>query len=336
VTENGVTVTANASEEEIRTSAGFTAASEPAASEPDAPVVGQSLPADSHGDAPAPTAPEANDRNPDGTFKAKPKDPAGDPRKSFQAKINEERRLRGDAERRAAELEARLQASAPERQPSGESAPPRSQTYLDVLKEAQRDPEWPRLEQFIEAGVDDPYAAMTAAQGAFLYERRAAARDAEAAQAREIESHRQQVMSVHQAGAEKYADWGDLFATDAAQMNLQPAVLAELYADPSSSADVIHYLLTHPDELEVLAGVANDPVAAARAVTALTIGATSASPGPEAPPVPKTRAKPLIKPVSASPAAPDVKSIDDLPFGPRYVKETAKREREWRDAHRGV
>jgi hypothetical protein len=338
VTEKGVTVTASASEDEIR------AAAFPTPDESGAPAettgAGDGLPdrvpADELSESePVPPTTEVP-RHADGTFKQKD----GDPRKSFQAKINEERRLRGDAERRAAALEAQLAATT--ETPPGEAGSPGSRpapsspTYLDLVKAYQADPGWPKLEDFVEAGFGDPYAACTAAQSAFMQDRRLQERDAEIEARSAEETVRRRIHDAHVDGAEKYADWGELFASDAAQVNLPPAVLNELYDDPSSSADVIHHLLTHPEVLEGLVPI-TEPIAAARALTLLKAGLSSASSGPEtAPRIPVTRAKPLIKPVSASPVAPEAKSIDDLPFNARYVRETAQQERRWRDARRGV
>jgi len=337
VTEKGVTVTASAPVEEIRDSAGFSAVSAPVASESSLsadPGEVSSLPSSETATETTPTEPERHD---DGTFKAKPKD--GDPRKSFQAKINEERRLRGDAERRAAELEAKLAAGTLSR-PEAAGKPTASDTtqpptYVALVKRYQSDPEWPTLTAFVEAGFDDPYAACNAAQAAFLQDKRSEEVRQETARTQAQESERQRIMAAHEAGAEKYADWGELFASDAAQIDLPAAVLQEIYRDSTLSADVIYHLLTHPKVLEPLLTI-TDPIAAARAITTLAVGLSSAPSGPETAPKPTTRAKPLIKPVSASPAAPEAASVDDLPFGPRFVRETVKQEKAWKDAHRGV
>jgi hypothetical protein len=339
VTEKSVTVTANAPEAEIREGAGFAPVGEtpPVVTPPVADVV-------------AAAAPDAetvidSDRNADGTFKPKA-DVGGDPRKSFQAKINEERRLRGDAERRATELEAKLAAgTSSSGAAAGKPAPvdaPKPPTYLEMVTRYQTHPDYPQLDDFVQSGsFDDPYHACAVAQAAFLSD----ARDWERSESRRVASERQQVTTrvetAHREGAEKYPDWQTLFDSDEAKVDLPAAVINELYNDTTPSADLIHHLLTHPDELRSLATV-EDPIAAARLVARLSanipVGVSTAHSGPESTPPkpPVTRAKPLIKPVSASPSAPDAVNPDDLPFGPNYVKLTAKQDRAWKDAHRGV
>jgi hypothetical protein len=113
-------------------------------------------------------------------------------------------------------------------------------------------------------------------------------------------------------------------------------VLTEIYSedyDPALSADMIHHLLTHPDDVVAMAMI-KDPIAAAREVAKLSLIASSAHSGPAAQSPAVTRAKPLIKPVKSAPAAPAAKSIDDLPFS-SLVKAVAKQEREFRELRRG-
>jgi hypothetical protein len=333
VTEKGVTVTASAPIDEIRTSAGFAAETDltPGIAPPTPSSETETKPETKPEAEPTPDPTAAVKRADDGTFRKG----TADPRKSFQAKIDYEVKRRADAERRADEAERRARELEAQTQPARMTEAKPSNTWRDVIKGYETDPEWP-------ASIDDfadPYAALSAARAAFINRKQIETTTREAEQSRQREEQRARVAQSHEAGAKKYADWGDLFKSDAAQVDLPAAVLNELYSDPDSSADVIHHLLTHEDDLLALTS-ADDPIAAARAVTALrttvTLGTSSAPTGPETSPRPVTRAKPLIKPVSGSPAAPEAKSIDDLPFGPGFVKATAEQERKWKNAHRGA
>ncbi len=260
------------------------------------------------------------DRNPDGTFKAKAAEPkadkyGGDPRKDKEAKVNRERALRGEAERKAADLEARLaalEAGKPATTVSEPVAAPA--TYADMVKKYQGQSDFPRLDQFSE--FNDPYAAWQDAKAAFIQDKRLEERDQ---QARVQETQRrgnEAVATAHETGAAKFSDWSELMASDAAKVDLPPAVLREIYSDDytnseqeSLSADLIHHVLTHPDDLEMLR-TAVDPIAAARLVGKLSASLVAAPSGPAQATRPVTRAKPLIKPVNGSPAAPETSDPD--------------------------
>lgn len=279
---------------------------------------------------------ETQPRTEEGKFAAKdkPKDESGDPRKSVQAKINRATALQREAERRAEAAEAELQRlrtpAATESKPEAttEPAKPGTPKYVALIKAIEADPDCPQLEQYTDAGFVDPYAAYNAARSAFIAERVQAeaerSRTEQQAQAREAEL----LTTIDTQGREKYQDWDDLYASEAAtKMVLAPAVLQELYADPDSSADLIHHVLTHPDDLDALAAVPDDPIAAARTIARLSAGLSAASPGPATVAKPRTHAKPLIKPVSASPVAPEATSPEDLPFGPEYIRRMNAQER---------
>jgi hypothetical protein len=270
-----------------------------------------------------PTTPESgvSERDPvTGQFKTKAAEPkadkyGGDPRKDKEAKVNRERALRGEAERKAADLEARL-AALESGKPAATATEPVTApaTYADMVKKYQGQSDFPRLDQFSE--FNDPYAAWQDAKAAFIQDKRLEERDQ---QARVQETQRrgnEAVASAHETGAEKFSDWAELMASDAAKVDLPPAVLREIYSDDytnseqeSLSADLIHHVLTHPDDLEMLR-TAVDPIAAARLVGKLSASLVAAPSGPAQATRPVTRAKPLIKPVNGSPAAPETSDPD--------------------------
>ncbi len=346
VTENGVTYTAGgamSSEAEIRQTIDA-----PAKEKPDAPSAAVSdeeldaQPQDLKTDPKAADA-KADDRNADGTFKskavAKPVKEdkyGGDPRKSLAAKVEYERQRADAAERRAADAEARATAkpvpvaSAPV---SETHAPAKgSSAYLQLVKDSESDPEWPKLEDYVAAGFQDPYAACNAAQAAFLQDKRLAARDQEAAEQSKHTEARERLHLSNQEGAEKYADWDALMQSAAGQKPLPAAVIQEIF-ESDSSADLRYHLLTHEDDLNALAGI-TDPIAAARAIGRLSarlVAVEAPASGPVETPR-GSRAKPLIKPVSASPAAPEASPPDAIPFGPRYIQAMNELERKQRGA----
>lgn len=331
VTEGRVTITANDTADNIRESAGFNDLPEmedvPGAREADTPVA---------------------ERNPDGTFKPKvaaepePEKPnkSGDPRKSFQARIDvavakqrEAERRAEDAERRVAEREAEWQAkqASPTPQPVAAPTQPSTPTYLQLVQRYQSHPDAPKFEDFVAANVDDPYGMHRDAMAAFITDRRQeehAAQQSAAAQQRERESSLQ---SSFQLAAEAHPDFQSLLAADTRVYPpaVQEHLRVEASLDPALSAELFHHLLTHPDDAARLATMTH-PIAAAREIGRLTAHLSSAPSGPETVPV-TTTAKPLIKPVRSSVATPEPPSSDTLPFS-RYVAVENERERKARAA----
>lgn len=263
----------------------------------------------------------------------------GDPRKSHQARINVAIAKQREAERKAAALEAEIarlkqpQTAAPQ---TPEASPQKKAAIVERIANLQKDPEYPKWEDFQDAGFADPYTAYNAAQAAFVAEKLELERAETRQQAEREQAHRSRLDSVHAEGAQKYQDWDALWDTPAASDLMLPApVLEEIFVNSDSSADVLHYLLTHPDDLMALQGVA-DPIAAARAIARLPIGVTSAPSGPESTPRPQTKAKPLIKPVSSAPVAAEALDPDDLPFGAKYIAIKNAQERKEQAARRGA
>ncbi len=282
---------------------------------------------------------ETQPRKEDGKFAAKdapkteePK--SGDPRRSHQAKINLAIAGQREAERRAEAAEAEI---ARLRQPvqatpavASDAAPVKAGTpkYVALIKSIEADPNCPQIEDFTDAGFTDPYAAYNAARSAFIAERMQSEADASRAATHAEAQERELLTNIDHSGREKYPDWDALYSSDAAtKMVLTPAVLQELYADPDSSADLIHHVLSHPDDLAALAAVPDDPIAAARTIARLSAGLSAAPSGPASVSKPQTKAKPLIKPVSASPVAPEPSDPEDLPFGPKYIQAMNAKER---------
>ncbi len=268
--------------------------------------------------------------------KAEEAKPSGDPRRSHQAKINLAIAGQREAERRAADLEARLAAltqPAATPQPTAEPAAPAKGTpkYVALIKSIEADPDCPQIEDFTDAGFTDPYAAYNAARSAFITERVNDQADKARAATHAQHQERELLTNIDHSGREKYQDWDALYSSDAAtKMVLTPSVLQELYADPDSSADLIHHVLSHPDDLAALAAVPDDPIAAARTIARLSAGLSAAPSGPAATAKPQTKAKPLIKPVSASPMAPESDAPEDIPFGPKYIQAMNAKERKAR------
>ncbi len=283
---------------------------------------------------------ETQPRKDDGKFAAKdapkteePK--SGDPRRSHQAKINLAIAGQREAERRADALAAELSALRVLPKPiapptaEGPEAPSKgTPKYVALIKSIEADPDCPQIEDFTDAGFTDPYAAYNAARSAFITERVNDQADKARAATQAQNQERELLTNIDHSGREKYSDWDALYSSEAAtKMVLTPSVLQELYADPDSSADLIHHVLSHPDDLAALAAVPDDPIAAARTVARLSAGLSAAPSGPATPAKPQTKAKPLIKPVSASPVAPESADPEDLPFGPKYIQAMNAKER---------
>ena len=339
VTEDRVTVTANDTEANIRASAGF--------KEPDTDETADEKP---ESETPATPAVEG-ERNPDGTFKAKAEKPVdkpveakpdGDPRKSHQAKINlaiakqrEAERRAEDAERRANEREAELQALR-QPKPSQPSEPaPKQPSYLSDAQRYQSHPDAPKLDDYVAANLDDPYASYQAAMAVFVADQRFAEREQRSAAERVQRERTTSTQTAFELAEQAHP--GTQALLDAETRIYPPAVLnliaEEAMRDPHLSAELVHHLVTHPDDAAVLAAQEH-PIAAAREIGRLTARLSSAPSGPETV-LSHTNAKPLIKPVRPSIMAPDTSAPDDLPFGPKYIAAMNERDRKAREARRG-
>jgi hypothetical protein len=345
VTENRVTVTANDTEANIRAAAGFPAAPEP---DEDAPT------ADTE---PATDKPKAADaeRNTDGTFKAKAADPSkpaetpkkadGDPRTSHQAKINaaiakqrDAERRAEEAERRANEREAELQAlrqPKPSQTPAPTPQVERKPTHLELVQRYQSHPDAPKAEDFINAGVEDPYAAHQAAMALFIADQRLAEREASVERARVARERETTARTALEIGEQRYPGFQQRFQAQSVPMSTTALSLLadETARDPESSADLLQHLMTHPDEAAALGAMTN-PIAAAREIGRLIARLASASSGPDPDAMTHTNAKPLIKPVGASVMAPESSPPEELPFGPKYIAAMNERDRKARESRR--
>lgn len=287
------------------------------------------------------------ERNPDGTFKAKPAEPAkpvkadkygGDPRKDPQARIAAQAQ-------RIKELETKLASGATPsvsesagnaRRAADAPAPTQPQTYAERVKRFEADPSYPKdVSAFAEFG--DPYAAMLAAQAAYIQDQTLAERDAQSAAQAMQDRLREPHLKAQADGAKKYADWDDLMASDLAKTDLDGAVLDAIYDNSDLSADVIHHLLTNPAEMQALATV-KDPIAARLIVQGIvnSNGLIAVQSDSAEQPRPVTRAKPLIKSVKASTPAPEAAPPEKMPFGKAYIDRMNALERKEREARRGA
>jgi len=113
---------------------------------------------------------------------------------------------------------------------------------------------------------------------------------------------------------------------------VQGLLVEEAKHDPDLSAELLHHLLTHPEDADQLARITN-PIAAAREIGRLTARLSSATSGPETV-LTQTNAKPLIKPVRPSVMAHESSPPDEMPFGPRYIAAMNEQERKAREARR--
>jgi hypothetical protein len=342
VTEGRVTYTANESVESIREQAGLEAEKPET---PDKPAT----------EKPTESTPDTA-RDESGKFVAKPKADekvdekpdkfGGDPRQSIQAKLNRATQLQRDAERKASEAErerdelrTKLAATAPK--PAdvgvGTTAPVPAESLSPTLQDRLANPlNYPAIESDSDFWKEYPEASIAdLARYTARYEQFSILREREQRQSVE-QAHQTRVQSIGQAGAERYPEWDDLIA-GAPDLRLPAVVLDEINSleDPTLSADILHHILTHPEYAATLDGVRH-PIAAAREIARVSVGLSAAHSGPATAPARQTKAKPLIKPVGASPAAPEASPPDALPFGRKYIDEMNAKERKEREARRGA
>jgi hypothetical protein len=203
-----------------------------------APVAGEPLQAES--DLPATPEPVEPSTEPE---------KLGKPRSDMRARLGQEvertkaATARAEAaERRAAELEARLQ--------------PAPQTAAPVAPTGE-----PTLDQFLDQ--PDPYAALSKATALWAVAQFQQQQIAEQG-ARAITARRQ---AINEAGEAKYADWGEsLTAPDVTNIPLPPYVM-QLLHESDLSVDVLYHLSKHPAEVRALAAM--EPLAAAKTIGSL-------------------------------------------------------------------
>jgi hypothetical protein len=207
---------------------------------------------------------------------------------SVQARIDKATRNQRDAERRAEQAEARIRELETKSTPAEPAKP--------AVQLAQSDPE-PTVDQFLDQ--PDPYAAYGLAAGKWAA--RAERREWEAARAaRSAESEFAARAQEHRAnGAEKHAD----FDTVMAGMTVNfPGHVIQAIVDSDHGGELMYYLGTHESEARAVA--AASPVKAILTLGQLAARFTAAPSGSVSAPIAPSKAKPLIKPVSASAPAP--------------------------------
>jgi hypothetical protein len=129
-------------------------------------------------------------------------------------------------------------------------------------------------------------------------------------------------------GRETYADWNEALNDDGAQVMLPGHVLEAIHAS-DQAPHLVYYLSRHADEARAIAAAA--PYQALLMLGALT--ARSVAPPPAQPPAsPVSRAKPPVKPVGATPTAPEAPNPNDLAFGPEYIRQMNALERKQKAA----
>ncbi len=108
------------------------------------------------------------------------------------------------------------------------------------------------------------------------------------------------VSTVQAAGQEQFPDWDAVMTSEHAKTFHAPALLQAIYELPDSalSAKALHLLATDESVARQLADL---PPLAAAAELGRYLASSAASSGPATSASPVSRAKPLIKPVGASP-----------------------------------
>lgn len=261
------------------------------------------------------------DRNPDGTFKKR-----SAKNDATAADVPRIRELTYKLRERERELET-LRAQVSQGQAPAAASPALTPPTAPSAGLDPNDPK-PTLKQFLDA--EDPYEAL--AVEAALWAVRESNRKGEHERAARAA---QQAQIEAQSRVEAFvADHPDYFDRVTAIDDIQfpREVLTAIAEDPAGPA-VAYHLASHPEEARRISTLRPlDGVKAIGQLLSRVAGASSGSPAP-APVV--SKAKPLIKPVSASPTAPAPANPSELPFGPRYIAEMNRLERRQREALRG-
>jgi hypothetical protein len=243
-----------------------------------------------------PAEPVNGERNADGTFKAK--------NDKVTAKGEWKRNQQLTAQLR--ETERQLEQARQARQSTDDVNVPRGTTSSDPS-----DPE-PQLEQFLSTA--DPYAALIKAQA--KWEIRESHRQAQQSEARSaVDAKVATFAEDHPDYHEKVSSisdvkFPDLTLTAIAEDDLAPAIA--------------YHLASHPEEARRIAALR--PTEGVKAIGRLVDRLTAAPTGSAVQTPPKTKAQPLIKPVSAAPIAPAATDPDPetTPFSDWVATENRK------------
>ncbi len=254
---------------------------------------------------------------------AKPRDDAFARMKQATDKLAEANRLREAAERERDELKARL--SAPERQPQSSSpaqAAPKAATF-------------PTYDTYIVTHPDASWDEWNDAKIEHITEARLTAREQRQAHERE-QAEQLTIGKAHDARmatiGSKYPDFTTVRdAADAALaqagIHQLPAALVRAVVTSDKSDDLVYFLGAHPEEAIQLARESADaPVSAApvlRRYLESKLSGTAALNGTGSAATTRSTAKPPVNPVGGSASA-TPQPLDDLEFGPEYVRRMNK------------
>jgi hypothetical protein len=172
------------------------------------------------------------------------------------------------------------------------------------------------------------------AMATFVADQRWAEREQREQVTKAAEARRTHATAVFDLAEQQHPGFHDRLQ---AETRMYPGAVMELLAqeaaqDPHTSAELLHHLMTEPDDAARLSSCTS-PIAAAKEIGRLTARLSSAPAGPETG-LTHTTAKPLIKPVRPSVMAAEATAPEDLPFGPKYIAAMNERDRKAREARR--
>lgn len=246
-------------------------------------------------DTPAPAADEAETAETDpeaSPVETASEKPLGKPRSDMRARLGQlaeqrdrEKARAEAAEKRAADLEAKLSGTPAAAEVTHEPAP------------VVASPDEPKIEDFLE--TPDPYAALAKATAKWelaKYKQELAAESAHRAVVSKVQE-------IQAKGHEKYPDW-DARMLSVDKTVLLPPATVQLLHESEFSVDVLYHLSKHPAEVRALAAM--EPLAAAKTLGSLEARLSGASSRPAAKPT--SDAPPPPTTLGQKPAAPS----DDL------------------------
>jgi hypothetical protein len=290
-------------------------------------------------DAPAPPAKlEGRERNPDGTLKPKSAKPRDNPFERVKQATGEAAAARAEAEaakREAAEWRAKAEAREAER---AKAEPVKAEPA------AEPSDDMPSIDDVGSTYKDwNAYQRALAEWQTAQIEQKWQAREAKAAEARELESWQRKAADAHEA----VPNWTALSeaadnAVIAAGFRLPdgraqwPTNLFKAVMGSDRMADLVQFLGSHPEECTQWAqDCASTPPPAATVVRRLLerqLSSAAAGPDSARSARPST-AKPPVNRVGSSASATPL-DPDDMDFGPEYIQAENARERKRREARR--
>jgi len=219
---------------------------------------------------------------------SKSEKPLGKPRDDIRARLGQETERKKAAEaraevaeRKAADLEAKLAAWPTPVAPAAAGSPAdatkadaKPLTHIELVRKYQGAADWPKMDDFVAAGFDDPYAAMLAAQAAYIGQKQFAERDQAESERTIREKAETNVDRTFKGLREEFPEADPSVLRDL--QGQSAPIFAQLLFESPISVKLLNYFSNDPAEARRVAAM--EPLAAAHALGMVESALSTAAP----------------------------------------------------------